>query len=254
MRVFLAYLADLLAAFGLLAGMARFGKLGTPRKLVTAFLGVSGACGLGQTFFRALGYSPACFGNIWELAVLGLLLPALMMMMRAHLRQVFKPLQGMAVLVWLVVFLGAGDLPKPIGLASLGFYALLAAASFTVISQFVEDGHNAWKKPGFVIAFGCMVAAFSDVIMLVVKLRVMQDMATAHMSWDAFAIVNTHEASVLVWVTTARNFLWCVAYGLIGYSMTLEGRCNRVCMKDDPASGSHLKLFYDRAPLKGTGA
>src|SRR6185312_265022 len=148
----LARLADALALLGCLTGLWRWRSLGPSRRLLVAFLGASAVCGLGQFVLHELGLGTAWFGNLWDLSVLTLLLPACMKMMRQPLKQLLRPLHGLAIVGWLFFNITLSGLAMPEDYLSMAFQGLLAVAGALLLSQFLDDAIDLRHKPAFIIA------------------------------------------------------------------------------------------------------
>lgn len=203
----LGRIADVVALFGAFLGLWRWRSLDASRRLLVAFLGASAFCGLGQAILHSLGFGTAWFGNLWDLSILVLLIPACMMVMRSKLREPFKPLQLLAVGLWIVVNIALGGIPHFDDLLSMAFYGLLALVGAALFSQFIDDPLKPFRKPEFILGLVALAAGSVDAI---------TSLAMSH--YEAL-----HPALV-VGIMTARNAVWCGAYALLAYSLTLKRR------------------------------
>lgn len=226
MIAWLARAGDALAFAGLAVGMWRWRQLTADRRALTAFLGLSAGLGAGQAFLKFYGIPTALMGNLWDLAVLTLLIPSLLEVTRGGMRRLLKPVVFVAVVVWAAVFLLDAQLPSFNDLASLGFYALLALSAATVLYQFIEDGGNLWRKDVFVLALACLAAGLFDVVTSVIFLH-------------PKAAIEILRGMMIV-----RNGVWCGVYALMGYSLTLNRRALRgpVAAKQRVTSQSFFNL------------
>lgn len=205
--VFLARLADFLALLGFGVGLWKWRGLDRSRRLLVAFLGASALCGLGQTVLHDMAFTTAWFGNLWDLSILVLLVPACMMVMRSKLRNPFKPLQILAVGLWLFVNIAMGEIPQFDDLVSMAFYGLLALVGAALFSQFIDDPLKPFRKPEFILALVALAAGSMDAI---------TSLALSH--YEAL------HHGLLVGLMMTRNAVWCGAYALLAYSLRLDRR------------------------------
>lgn len=202
--------ANVLAFIGFLIGLGRWRHLETSRRLLVAFLGASALCGLGQTVLHDMAFTTAWFGNLWDLSILVLLVPACMMVMRSKLRNPFKPLQILAVGLWLFVNIAMGEIPQFDDLVSMAFYGLLALVGAALFSQFIDDPLKPFRKPEFILALVALAAGSMDAI---------TSLALSH--YEAL------HHGLLVGLMMTRNAVWCGAYALLAYSLLLKRRDHR---------------------------
>lgn len=212
----LGRIADVLAFAGALLGLWRWRSLDASRRLLVAFLGVSAFCGLGQAILHSLGFGTAWFGNLWDLSILVLLVPACMMVMRKGLRNPFKPIQLLAVGAWVIVNIAMGGIPHFDDLVSMAFYGLLALIGAALFSQFIDDPLKPFRKPEFILALVALAAGSMDAI---------TSLALSH--YEAL------HHGLLVGLMMTRNAVWCGAYALLAYSLTLKGRSYGVVPKPE---------------------
>lgn len=205
--IFLARLADFLALLGFGVGLWKWRGLDRSRRFLVGFMGVSVACGILQAAFRSIGLTTAWVGNVWDLAVLLLLVPACLMVMRSKLRNPFKSLQILAVGLWLFVNIAMGEIPQFDDLVSMAFYGLLALVGAALFSQFIDDPLKPFRKPGFILALVALAAGSMDAI---------TSLALSH--YEAL------HHGLFVGLMMTRNAVWCGAYALLAYSLRLDRR------------------------------
>lgn len=205
--IILARLADLLALVGFGLGLWRWRALDRSRRFLVGFLGVSAACGILQAAFRSIGLTTAWVGNVWDLAVLLLLVPACLMVMRSGPRELFRPIQIIAVAGWVWINIVLGGIPNYNDIASMGFYALLGLIGAVLFSQFIEDPLRPMSKPAFILALVALSVGCVDAV---------NSLALSHY-W-------TLHHGVLVGLMVIRNAVWCGAYALLAYSLLLDRR------------------------------
>jgi hypothetical protein len=203
----LARVGDLLALLGFCLGAGLWGSIDRPRRLMTLFLGASAACGLGQAALKEAGLGTGAFGNLWDLSLLLLLLPALQSGMRHHLRTTIEPLRWVAVAVWCTLCLALGRLPEFNDAASIGYYGLVAACGAFLVFQCVDGTGPLLRERCFVwgstiLTMGCLDALTT---LAISRPGVLPDMT-------------------LIRLMVARNAAWCGAYGFLAYSLILRGR------------------------------
>lgn len=200
-------IGNVLALLGCIVGLWRWRELQTSRHLLTAFLGVSALCGFGQAVLSVEGFSTAWFGNLWDLSILLLLIPACMMVMRRGYRNPLKPLHLLAVGAWVFYYLAIGGIPNFDDYLSMTFYAFLALVGAALLSQYLDDSIELRKKPGFILGITALGVGMLDAL---------TSFAMAH--YDAIGI------GFLTGLMTLRNAVWCGAYLLFAYSLLLKGR------------------------------
>lgn len=205
--IILARLADLLALVGFGLGLWRWRGLDRSRRFLVGFLGVSAACGILQAAFRSIGLTTAWVGNVWDLAVLLLLVPACLMVMRSGPREPFRHIQILAVAGWVWINIVQGGIPNYNDIASMGFYALLGLIGAVLFSQFIEDPLKPMSKPAFILALVALAAGSMDAI---------ASLALSH--YEAL------HHGLLVGLMMTRNAVWCGAYALLAYSLRLDRR------------------------------
>lgn len=199
--------ANVLAFLGFMVGLWRWKHLESSRRLIVGFLAASSLCGFGQTVLKDFALTTAWSGNLWDLSILVLLLPACMMVMRSKLREPFKPLQLLAVGLWAVVNIAMGGIPHFDDLVSMAFYGLLALVGAALFSQFIDDPLKPFRKPEFILGLVALAAGSVDAI---------TSLAMSH--YEALHPV------LVVGIMTARNAVWCGAYALLAYSLLLKRR------------------------------
>lgn len=221
----LARLADLLALSGLFLGLWQWKMLDRSRRLLVGFMGISALTGIGQTLLIHMDLHTAWFGNLWDLSILVLLIPACMLVMRSYFRNPFKPLQIIAVGAWLVVNIAMGGIPQFNDLVSMSFYGLLALVGAALFSQFIDDPMRPFSKPEFILALVALAAGSVDAI---------TSLALSH-----YEALN---AGLLVGMMITRNAVWCCAYALLAYSLTLTRRVSRAAntKPQDPGTEGDL--------------
>lgn len=200
-------ISDALALIGFMIGAWRWGYLDRSRKLIVAFLGVSAFCGIGQALLRFTDYTTAWMGNLWDLSVLMLLVPACMVVMRSRFRNPLKPILVLLLGAWTVWNLGMGGMASFNDLLSMAFYGLLAFCGAVMFTQFIEDPLKPFHKPEFILSLVALAAGSMDAL---------NSMALA--GFKGFSL------EFLTGMMTTRNAVWCGAYALLAYSLMLKGR------------------------------
>lgn len=202
----LAHLADILSLLGFGVGLWRWSYFGRSSKWLTVFLGVSAACGFGQSLLFHLGYHTAWAGNVWDLALLTLFIPACMFRMQTEVRQYIRPLLTIAIGMWVLYNVAVGELPIFDNYLSLTFYGLLSIVGAMMLYRFLDDSIHLLYKPGFLIGLVALSVGLSDSLL---------------------SLALSHYASLsqdfLVDLMVFRNTVWCGAYVVLGYSLFLEG-------------------------------
>lgn len=226
----LAHLADLLALIGFALGVWRWGKLERCAKWLTAFFGASAACGFGQSILFTEGHQTAWAGNLWDLSLLCLFIPACMFRMRHNLVQYIRPLLAVAIGMWLLFNVAVGDLPEFDNYLSLIFYGLLSLVGATMLSQFLDDSLELLHKPGFIMGLVALSAGLVDALL---------SLALSH--------YGSLSKGFLIGLMIFRNTIWCIAYAALSYSLFLKGS------KHEPDSKLHAggtDLQLNRPPAQ----
>jgi hypothetical protein len=185
--------------------------------MVAAFCGVSGACGFGQAALSVSGMQTAFFGNLWDLALLALVTPALWKCLRARRKVVAMTVWACAMAAWLAAQLLDGDLGSFAFGISASIYASVALTALLLVEQFALDPSRALQNPAFnrgaILLTVCSVDA----------------MVTAMLPH-----AQTFGMPFLVLAMCFRNLLWVLAYAAIIRSLLLVERSPRTV--DPPES------------------
>lgn len=203
---FLAHLADFLALFGFALGVWRWKRLETCAKWLTLFFGASCACGYGQSLLFSMGYQTAWAGNLWDLSLLCLFIPACFFRMRRALVQYIRPLLTVAIGLWIAFNVAAGDVAQFDNYLSMSFYGLLGLVGATMLSQFLDDSLKLLSKPGFIMGLVALSVGLVDALL---------SLALSHYS--------SLSQPFLVGLMVFRNAVWCLAYAVLTYSLFLKG-------------------------------
>lgn len=214
--ILLARVGDCFALLGFLVGLALWNKLGKPKRMLAAFMGISAATGLGQAYLRSMGMGSAWFGNLWDLSILIVLIPSLMVVMREQLRRLLRPLLIAAVVCWVIINFVFQEMGNFSDAASAGFYLLLAATGLLLLSQSMDEPLGLRQKPGFIRGVVCLSIGLVDALTTV---TLSHPGALSH--------------SNLVAIMSIRNAGWCGAYALLAYSLTLKRRTHGIVPKPE---------------------
>ena len=187
--------------FGL--GLWLWKTLDEPRRLLVAFLGLSGMLGVLEAGLRIAGQKNAWVGAFWELAIVSTLFSALVLRCGQPTRNVAKLIQLLALCTWCAYFLYSGQF----GAFSGGFHAALCIvgvglAALVIINQQArpEDLWLGW------------------VTMALMAIDILPNAASC--DW-----LGSKESARALWC--ARNGLWCVGYAAFAYSLSVANRGNK---------------------------
>lgn len=198
----LSRLAALLSLVGGALGVYRWDRLSKGQRWTSGYLWLSGILGLLSWFFRWYGVRNTVLGNLWDLANVAILFPALIHGVEHKLADPFKPIQVLSVIGWLVWFVYLMNMTE----FTTGFHftvcMVLLGVCGAVFHGFVDQPRVAWESPEFILALGAAIGFLSDVIPF-----------SASHGWLA---LNQAPQRAL-WAF--RNASWCVAYLLMGVSV-----------------------------------
>lgn len=202
----LSRLGACLALAGSAPGVYRWGRLNTAQRLTTAFLWVSGISGLLGWILRAYHMANPIIGNLWDLAIAGLLFPALICCVDDPYREPFKPVQLMAVIVWLVWFGYWWNIDHFTTWYHFSLCLAILTACGAIFHRFAWEPSGVWKSPAFILAVACTIGFLSDVI----------PFSASH---DWLALNQAPQRALWAF----RNGSWCVAYLLMALSTLRDG-------------------------------
>jgi hypothetical protein len=193
------------ASWGAVLGSFFWRRLSTSQRWAATFLGSASACSIAGDIVRRLGFSNAWVGNLWQLAIPGLLMPALISAMGAHQHSIYRAVQRVAVLSWIIYFLVLGHL----GEFTTFFHASTCVAtvllSLTLLFEECFKPQDLRKSPAFMLGVGAGLACAFDVV--------------PHSSFIFWALHGKPEF-VVMWVI--RNIAWAAGYAVIAYSLYFE--------------------------------
>lgn len=230
----LDHVGAFIALFGCMLGWVQRPYLEPSRRWLTIFLGISGACGVGQWILQLSGKNTAWFGNVWDLSVVAVLIPSCMMVMRERFRVPLMSLQILSVAVWGVYNLAEGGMPQFDHTLASGLYGFLAFTGAVLFYQFMDDPLDYFRKPEFILASVAFVAGGLSSLTAFATIRYDQ---LAPTQLDYLRLHPTIYETFCRGLMTARNAVWCGAYALLAYSLLLKGR-NRAANAQPQNPGS----------------
>lgn len=193
-----------LAGGGCLLGSRRWSRLPPAQRWLTAFLGASFAAGVVGDVVRKLGHANAWVGNLWQAAIPGLLMPALIAGLPKAEHSIYRAVQRVLMLVWICYFLVYGHL----GEFSLGFHACACIATsllaLTLMFRRCFVDNSLAKSPEFIAGVGAWLACATDVL--------------PHAAYAGWAM-RGESLLLILWVV--RNAAWGLGYLLMAYAIWL---------------------------------
>jgi hypothetical protein len=198
-------LAAAVAGCGSVMGYLGWLKLTRSQQWTAGFLLASVvAAAVGDTA-RSLGFTNAWVGNLWQLTLPGLLMPALISTMPLRQRAIYRGVQRIAVLLWFVWFFVLGHLFEFTTFFHAGSCIAVVLLSLTTMPDLCYTAKRLWRSPAFLLSVGAALACACDVLPHSVAL-----------TW----VVKNNSTFMLMWI--ARNCMWAVGYAFMAYSLYLE--------------------------------
>lgn len=196
--------ASALSGVGCLLGSRKWAKLTQSQRWLTAFLGASFAAGALGDIVRKLGQSNAWVGNLWQAAIPGLLMPALVAALPSYEHVVYRSVQRVLMLAWACYFIGFGHINE----FSLGFHVCacisVALLSLTLMFRRCFVDPSLPKSPEFIAGVGAWLACATDIL--------------PHAAYAGWAM-RGESLLLILWVV--RNTAWGFGYLLMAYAIWL---------------------------------
>jgi hypothetical protein len=202
-----AQIGALTALLGAVMGLGIWRLLSPAQRFFVGFCGASGICGVAQAVCPYLGLSQALFGNLWDFTLLVLAVPGLWQNLRRGRRRFARGAWAIGLAGWLTIRVVDGNLKAFEFQISAAVYAFVACVALLLITQYAEDSHTVWSKPGFVRGTAILAACSVDIF---------ATLALAH-----YDVVGR---SFTVHAMTFVNLLWILAYAAITASFFLVER------------------------------
>lgn len=203
-------LAAATASVGATFGAAYWPKLRESQRWTFAFLTISALSALVADVARLMGHTNAWIGNLWQLSVVGLLLPGVIHAMPHPERLIYKSIQRGLVLAWVIYFLLLRHLFEFTTLFHASACLAVVFTSLTMLYELCFTEASLRRSPSFLLGVGAALACAFDVIP-----------HSGFVQWS----MQGNSLFITTWII--RNIAWAAGYAVMAYSIYTGGSHER---------------------------
>lgn len=212
-----ARLGDAAATIAALMGLWAWPRLDLPRRIITIFCALSVMLGIWQASLSADRLPSALPGNLWDAALIVLLLPALLAFTRKQLRAPFAPMAFVVSMAWIYAHFWGGTMDQFSDPVSLAIYLVISFCGATLLFQCMDQAESLLTQPCCLRAMAVFIALLVDALNSLVLI-------------NGAAVGRTFCMVVMV----ARNLVWALAYLALGFSLWMPQERKPAKRADDP--------------------
>ena len=200
-------LAASVAGLGAILGARYWRLLCSSRRWAVSFLVVSALSAVVADSLRVSGHANAWVGNLWQLSVVGLLLPGVVQAVPGQDRVIYRSIQRGLVLTWVIYFILLRHLFEFTTLFHASACIAVVFASLSMLYSLCFTEPSLPRSPAFLLGVGAALACAFDVIP-----------HSGFIEWS----LKGESLFIATWVV--RNVAWAAGYLVMTYSVYVEGR------------------------------